>query len=131
LATPSPHHLRQILAWELKGIAMNHKKQQNATLFEGLSPAQQKAVTALLGGRTVTAAAKAANVDRTTIYRWLRDPYDPAFRNALDQGRQELQAALKTRLLGLANNATDCLEGAMKAGDSKAALALLKGLGLL
>jgi hypothetical protein len=84
-----------------------------------------------LGGKTITAAAKAAKVDRTTIYRWLRDPCDPSFRNALEQGRLELQAAVKTRLMRLANKATDCLEDAVKAGDSKAALALLKGLGLL
>jgi len=104
---------------------------QNATSGEGLSLAQEKAVAVLLAGQTVTAAAKAAEVDRTTIYRWLRDPYDSAFRVALDRGRRELRQAMEARLLALASKAADCLEEVLAEGDGKAALALLKGLGLL
>lgn len=104
---------------------------QNATSGDALSPAQEKALAALLAGQTVTKAAKAADVDRTTVYRWLRDPYRPAFRVALDQGRREMRQAVQARLLALTNKAADCLEGALADGDGKSALALLKGLGFL
>lgn len=110
---------------------MSHTLPQNATLGEGLSPTQEKALVALLAGQTVTAAAKAAEVDRTTIYRWLHDSYRPDFRLALQRGRQELRQAAEARLMAMADKAADCLEGALTLGDAKAALALLKGLGLL
>jgi DNA-binding phage protein len=110
---------------------MSHTLLHNATFGEDLSPAQQQALAALLAGRTVTAAATAAGVNRTTVYRWLRDPDRPGFRRALERGRRELRQAMEARLLALASKAADCLEGALTDGDGKAALALLKGLGFL
>jgi hypothetical protein len=104
---------------------------QNTTSSEGLSPTQEKALAALLAGQTVTAAAKAADVDRTTVYRWLRHPDSHRFQDAFQRGRRELRQATEARLLALASKATDCLEIALSQGDGKAALALLKGLGLL
>jgi hypothetical protein len=110
---------------------MSNTTPQNATLGEGLSVAQQKALVALLAGKRMTDAAKAGEVDRTTIYRWLRDPDRPQFRDALATGRQEMRQAVEAQLLALASNAADCLEGALAHGDGKSALALLKGLGFL
>ncbi len=110
---------------------MSHTSPHHATFGEDLSPAQQQALAALLAGRTVTAAATEAGVDRTTIYRWLRDPYRAAFRRALELGRRELRQAMEARLLALASKAADCLEGTLTNGGGKAALALLKALGLL
>jgi hypothetical protein len=43
---------------------------QNATPDDGLTPAQHLALGALLAGKTVTAAAQEAGVDRSTVYRW-------------------------------------------------------------
>lgn len=40
----------------------------------GLSPAQLKAIGRLAAGGTVTEAAKAAGVGRTTVYSWMRQP---------------------------------------------------------
>src|ERR1700720_4712091 len=110
---------------------MSHTLPQNASFGDDLSPAQEKALDALLTGQTVTAAAKAADVDRTTIYRWLRDPYRANFRLALERRRREIRYAMEARLLALTTKATDCLEGALTLGDAKAAVALLKGLGFL
>ena len=50
---------------------------------------------------------------------------------ALERGRWELRQAVQARLLTLADKAADCLEVTLAQGDGKAALALLKGLGLL
>jgi hypothetical protein len=110
---------------------MSNTLPQPATPGDNLSSAQVKALAALLAGKTVTAAAQEAEVDRTTIYRWLRDPDRPGFRRALERGRWELRQAVQARLLSLAGKAADCLEGTLAQGDSKAALALLKGLGFL
>jgi len=110
---------------------MSHTLPQNATSGDDLFLAQQTVLTALLAGQTVTAAAQAAEVDRTTVYRWLRDSYRPGFRSALNRGRRELRQAMEARLLALASRAADCLEGKLTMGDGKAALALLQGLGLL
>ena len=110
---------------------MSHTPPQNTPPDDGLSPAQQNALLALLAGQTVTAAAKAAGVDRTTVHRWLRHSKHRAFRAALEEGRRELRRAMSARLLALLPKAADCLDAALAEGDSKAALALLKGLGFL
>ena len=110
---------------------MSDSLPHNATSGDGLSPAQEMALAALLAGQKVTDAAMAAGVHRATIHHWLKDSDRPAFRRALDRGRRELRRAARARLLALANKATDCLEVAFTEGDGKAALALLKGLGLL
>jgi DNA-binding MurR/RpiR family transcriptional regulator len=110
----------------------DHMMQHYATLREeDLSPAQELALAALLTGQTVTAAAKAAEVDRSTIHRWIRHSDHRGFAKALVRGRAELRQALAARLLALAPKAADCLEAALASGDGKCALALLKGLGYL
>ncbi len=99
--------------------------QQNATL-----PAQQaRAVVGLLGGLSITEAAKVAGVNRATVHRWLKDDF--SFQAAVNRGRRELREALQSRLMNLAEDAISCLEQAVQAGDGKTALALLKGLGFL
>jgi hypothetical protein len=131
----SPHRLIYLLTALARrreeGLPMSHTSPQNATSEENLTPAQEKALAALLAGQTVTAAAKAANVDRTTVYRWLRHPDDRAFYIALERGRRELRFAMRARLLALLPMAADCLETALALGDGKTALALMKGLGFL
>lgn len=103
---------------------------QNATpISDSLTPSQERALTALLAGKTVTDAAATAEVDRTTVHRWLKEDF--AFQAALNRSRRDLREALQARLLGLAEKAAECVERSLAAGDSKAALALLKGLGLL
>ncbi len=94
-----------------------------------LSPPQLTALAELLAGRTVTDAATAAGVDRVTLHRWLRE--DHSFRAAWNRARRELQNAMQTRLLTLAEKAADCVGKAIEHGDGKTALALLRGLGLL
>jgi hypothetical protein len=68
-----------------------------------LSPTQQQALAALLAGSTVTAAADAEGVDRTTVHRWLRSDYD--FQAAMNRARRELRDATASRLYDAAKRA--------------------------
>lgn len=99
--------------------------QQNPTL-ESLSPAQQRALVAILEGKTITAAAEAASVGRTTVHRWLK--YDLIFKAALSAARKELWLATCRRLDCLTVKAVECVEKAIETGDVRAALEVLKGL---
>jgi hypothetical protein len=103
---------------------------QNATpSADALTPSQEKALSALLVGKSVTDAAAAAEVDRTTVHRWLKDDF--GFRAAFNRERHRLREAMQSRLMTLAEKAAECVERSLADGDGKTALALLKGLGLL
>jgi hypothetical protein len=103
---------------------------QNATpAKDPLSPNQERALAALLAGKSVTEAAAVAEVDRTTLHRWLKEDFD--FGAALNRGRKDLREAMHARLMVLAAKAAGCVEKALDNGDDKVALALLKGIGLL
>lgn len=116
----------ELIAFDSGGLSADcDTSQHNLTL-----PLQQaQAVVGLLGGLSVTDAAKAAGVSRATVHRWLKDDF--TFQAAVNQGQRELQEALQCRLLNLAEDAVSCVEKVLQAGDGKAALALLKGLGFL
>jgi hypothetical protein len=90
-----------------------------------LSAAQEKAIEALLAGKSVTEAAIAAAVNRTTLHRWLNDP---RFGIELNRSRRELREAMRARLLALGSKAIDAVERSIVEGDANAALAVLKGL---
>ncbi len=94
-----------------------------------LSASQIRAVEALLHGQTMTAAAKSAGISRETLHRWQRENF--AFQAIYNEGRRELLNAIQSRLLALADKATETVTEAIEQGDTKAALALLKGLGML
>ncbi len=94
-----------------------------------LTPKQQQVLEYLLAGDTVTAAAKAVGVDRTTVHRWCREDF--AFQAAHNRGRRELRDALDARLHALGQKATEAVESALERGDARTAMNVLKGLGLL
>ncbi len=83
---------------------------------------------AMLSGETVTAAAKTAGVNRTTVHRWRNDP---DFLAALNSYRSELRDTQHDRLARLASNAIDVAEQALEDSDIRTALAVLRGIGLL
>ena len=99
------------------------------TRNDTLSPAQVKVLAELLTGKTITAAAAAAGVERATVHRWLREDF--AFQAAWNRDRQELHREAFARLERLAAKAVDCLEKAIDGGDVKAALIVAKGMGIL
>ncbi len=96
---------------------------------ETLKPQQLQAIDHLLLGDTVTGAAEAAAVGRSTLHRWLKD--DLKFQAELNRQRNQLRDQLEDRLHALATEAVGIVEKAVQEGDPKTALALLKGVGLL
>ena len=94
-----------------------------------LSKSQLSALQALLTGSTVTLAASAAGVARTTVHRWLRD--DWAFQAELNRERREIRDAIRSQLLRAAESAVRSVSRAVDEGDIRVAMDVLKGLGLL
>lgn len=101
---------------------------QNETEFD-VPPNQRIAIEAILAGKTMTAAAKAAGVTRATLWRWLNR--DPAFQAALNSFKRETYDQLRMKTASLASLAIDAVEKALRADDEKTALAVLRGLGFL
>src|SRR4051812_8522114 len=82
---------------------------RNGAPEDELPPAQRKAVAALIGGATVTAAAAAAGVGRSTVYRWL--DADPAFVAELNRGLRDQADAARAELRALAVEALAVVRG--------------------
>ncbi len=97
--------------------------------WEGLTPAQNLAMTALLGGDTVSRASRYVGVHRNTVSRWKNQ--HPRFREVYDQMRQEMHEATIQQLHGVSLNAAACVADNILAGDPKASFQLLRGLGYL
>jgi hypothetical protein len=77
---------------------------------DNLTPNQVAALTALLAGRPVRAAAKAADVDPATVHRWLNDP---AFRAAMQSGRRQLAQQALAQLQGITSSAIEVIRELM------------------
>jgi alpha-beta hydrolase superfamily lysophospholipase len=98
---------------------------QNATL----SAPQRTAMDAMLLGKSVTAAAQEADIDRGTLHRWLK--HDPLFRATYNARRADLVESAQMRLLATVESATATIERAIANGNVPTALIVLKSLGLL
>ena len=83
---------------------------------ETLSTKKQRAIATLSTSGNVAEAARAAEVSRKTLYRWLRQP---DFAEALEAAAQESLANLSRELVRLGTQAVTTLEGAMT--DTEAA----------
>jgi hypothetical protein len=68
------------------------------------------AIEALVKGTSVTSAALAAGVARSTLNRWLNEP---EFAAALSQAKRAYLTALQARMRGLANSALIVLDEAL------------------
>jgi len=64
----------------------------------------------ILSGETVTAAAKTAKVNRSTVHRWLNDP---GYLANLKQHRSEAREAQHDRLASLAFSAIEVVKEAL------------------
>ncbi|MDB5355481.1 MAG: hypothetical protein JWN24_1934 [Phycisphaerales bacterium] len=98
-------------------------------MTSGLSAQQQTALAALASGMLPGAAAQAAGVVASTLYRWRRK--DPAFIAALNAWRNHAQESARDRVLAMAGQATATVLAAMQKGDARTAMTILKGLGAI
>ena len=102
------------------------RKATDATIE--LKPAQEAALEALLLGDSITGAAAAAGVDRSTIHRWKKEP---EFIAAFNRARKEQVDAFACRLWKLSEKAFSTLETALDSGDVRAAMTVIREFGRL
>lgn len=108
---------------------MRNTTKPDATVLDRLSEPQRMAIESLLSGASTTAAALAAGVDRSSLYRWRKDDF--TFQAALSAMRRERWEEVNALVLNLARKAADVVSVALDEGDVKAALAILRGAGML
>lgn len=89
---------------------------------------KQRALQLLLEGKSASQVAEMIGVDRTTIYRWLKEPSFIAERN---RQANELRDAAQSRLHALVGKSIEVVERQLAAGNLKAALAVLKSTGMM
>ena len=79
-----------------------------------LSTKQRRAIDALLCTANTSQAAKVVGVQRSTIYRWMRQ--EP-FQQALAQAEAQALANLSRSLVALSEKATEAFDDGLKAKD--------------
>lgn len=84
-----------------------------------LTPYQIKAIEGLLSHRDTQAAADHAGVNRSTIYRWLRE--DEVFTQALKKAESEAISTLGRELITLGSKASSAVEAVLDSPASTAA----------
>ena len=95
---------------------------------EQITASQETVLNALMTGTTATEAARLSGVHRSTVHRWLKDP---RFLAEFNGRRAEMQSALAERLAQLQAKALDAVESALEGGDTRIAIAVLRGCGTL
>ncbi|MBP2641034.1 MAG: hypothetical protein H6Q66_1985 [Firmicutes bacterium] len=108
-------------------ITKDPQKSQNARLENGLTVKQMNAAELLAFGKKVQEVADTAGISRHQLWVWQKNPY---FVSAISKYRAELWGNSKQRLRGLVDKSVDVLEQAIESGDLKAAIELLKIVGL-
>ena len=92
-----------------------------------LTPRQQQAVELLALGESKTKVASEVGVSRQQIHKWTQNVY---FRSAFSKRHADLWQENKERLRGLAGKAVAVIESELESGNLKAAVELLKIVGL-
>jgi hypothetical protein len=106
-------------------VAVVTAAEANALL---LTPPQRAAIIQLTSGATRSAAALAAGVTRTTLYKWLN--HDPAFQAAYNAWHKDLITTAQSQLLAASHEAIACVLTAIRRGDARLAWKLLESQGL-
>jgi hypothetical protein len=103
---------------------MNHTTAQKRTL----TAKQMNAIGLLVQGQTDREVGEQVGVTRETVTRWRND--NPYFAAELNAQRSALWQGSHHRLRGLVNKAVDVLEQALESGDRRAAVEVLKAVGV-
>ena len=96
---------------------------------ETLSAKRSEAIALLVIGRGITETAQEVGVGRTTLWRWMRKDFE--FQAELNRQRNALRHSLTDRVHAIAEKALTAVDRAIAEGNVTAALAVLKGSGLL
>jgi len=86
-----------------------------------LSPVQAQVVAALAAGASISAAAQAAGIHRSTIHNWLKAP---AFSTEFDTSRQEYTDSLRDQLRDLSTLALDTIRQLLENPETPASVRL-------
>lgn len=78
--------------------------------IKNLTIKQTRAIQSLLAGQSVTEAADAAKVRRSTLYTWLEQP---GFTRAINEGKSEMLERLSQSLASLSDQAVNTLARCM------------------
>lgn len=92
-----------------------------------LSTSKRRAIQLLGEGRSVSQVSVIIGCDRSTVYKWLKEP-----QVIVERARQanEMRDSAQSRLQGLVHKSIDVVGKALDAGDLKAACAVLKFTGI-
>ena len=93
-----------------------------------MSVEQLNAIDVLVQGRTDQETAETVGVARETVTRWRND--NPHFAAQLNRQRRLIWGNSHDRLWALASKAVDTLDTALQNGDARAAVEVLKAVGL-
>ena len=77
-----------------------------------LTPAQKRAIPALLSAPSITEAARESKVSKRSIFRWLRE--NAPFQDALAEARQQALAHAATRLQHFAGETVETMQGLLQ-----------------
>ncbi len=105
------------------------ENEEGAGEVDRLPVKQRAALEALAKGSSVADAAASIGVSRGTIYYWLKS--DATFQAAYNQWHEMMEQSCRSRLEMMLDKASSALEKALEGGDAKAALQLLKGMGMI
>jgi transposase len=98
---------------------------QNSTL----SPVQAQVIAALASGQSITAAASAAGIHRSTVHNWLKT--DQQFQTEFDEFRQNTVESLRDQLADLERSALAALKRLIDDEKTSASVRLKAALAVL
>lgn len=98
---------------------MAKKKGDLLRLESGLSVAQENAASLLAVGNSITEVARQLDVERETIYRWLKQP---AFCRYYKKQLKDVRREIRGRLSAMAEEASATLKELMTEGGEQARL---------
>ena len=93
----------------------------------GLTQRQQKAAELLAAGKTKNTVAEEVGISRQQLWEWGKNVF---FRSAVSKIHADLWVENKQRLRGLGGKAVDVIATELDSGNLKAAVELLKLIGL-
>ena len=102
---------------------------QHSATDSKLSAKQISVINTLIAGSSVTDAAKAAGVDRSTVHRWFNS--DAQFVAEHNQQRSELVQAQREKLRSLSDKALELIEKLLNDGEASGSLRLRAALAIL